>query len=256
MAAVTPEDMMKLQKDNYNTLAETALPLFLMHLQRKGLSPGETMYADSLTRWNYISDATSMAPIIFKVWYDSLESFVWRDELKPLIANGFHPHESTLIEALLKDTGFSYVNDMNTKYKETLSDALTTSFKAAANTMAQLAQKKTAAWGLYKNTTLYHLLGQAVMPFARSGLQIGGGTHIINATQHNHGPSWKMVVEMTMPKKAWVIYPGGQSGNPGSRFYDNFVDDYAQGKYYEAWIMKPNETSDKKIVARIVVNEK
>jgi penicillin G amidase len=29
------------------------------------------------------------------------------------------------------------------------------------------------------------------------------------------------------------IYPGGQSGNPGSRRYDDFVSDWAAGKAYD-----------------------
>jgi penicillin G amidase len=95
-----------------------------------------------------------------------------------------------------------------------------------------------------------------LLPFARTGLQIGGGAHIVNATQHNHGPSWKMVVELTSPMQAWVIYPGGQSGNPGSKYYDNFVDDYAAGKYYQAWIMNESDKNDKRIISTLVFNKK
>ena len=29
-----------------------------------------------------------------------------------------------------------------------------------------------------------------------------------------------------------AVYPGGQSGNPGSKYYDTFVDTWAAGKYY------------------------
>jgi penicillin amidase len=100
------------------------------------------------------------------------------------------------------------------------------------------------------------LLGRELLSFARSGLQIGGGTHIINATQHNHGPSWKMVVELTTPIQAWVIYPGGQSGNPGSRYYDNFVDDYVSGKYYKAWVMSETEKDDHRISSTLSFNKK
>ena len=32
--------------------------------------------------------------------------------------------------------------------------------------------------------------------------------------------------------KAWGVYPGGQSGNPGSRFYNNLLDPWAEGKYF------------------------
>jgi penicillin amidase len=255
MRSVTPQDMMNLQKDNYNTMAATALPLLMNHLQKSGLSGIEAGYADSLTAWNYFNDPGIVAPTIFKIWYDSLETFVWHDELRPLNAIGFNPHEKTLIEALLRDSAFSYIDDVNTKKKETLSDAVTASFRSAALAIQQLSLKKYETWGAYKNTTIYHLLGQELLPFARSGLQIGGGAHIVNATQHNHGPSWKMVVELTSPMQAWVIYPGGQSGNPGSKYYDNFVDDYTAGRYYQAWIMKESDKNDKRIISTLLFNK-
>jgi penicillin amidase len=34
--------------------------------------------------------------------------------------------------------------------------------------------------------------------------------------------------------KAYCLYPGGQSGNPGSKFYDDMIDSWAKGKYYMA----------------------
>ncbi|HTF29219.1 MAG TPA: penicillin acylase family protein [Flavitalea sp.] len=256
MSSVTPQDMMNLQKDNFNTLAETSMPLFLKYLQNEKLSAGEKEYADTIISWNYFSEPNLVAPTLFKIWYDSLESFIWHDELRPLTAIGLNPHESTLIEALLRDSAFSYIDDVNTKEKESIKDAITVSFKKAVGSLQQLAKNNHAAWGTYKNTTLYHLLGQELLPFARTGLQIGGGTHIINATQHNHGPSWKMVVELTTPIQAWVIYPGGQSGNPGGRYYDNFVSDYASGKYYKAWVMSDTEKGDHRISSTLSFNKK
>ena len=35
------------------------------------------------------------------------------------------------------------------------------------------------------------------------------------------------------------VYPGGQSGNPGSRYYDSMIDTWAAGDYYEL-IYLPN----------------
>ena len=44
--------------------------------------------------------------------------------------------------------------------------------------------------------------------------------------------------------RAWGICPGGQSGNPVSRFYDNAVDDWVKGKAYELLYLKsPDEES-------------
>ena len=49
----------------------------------------------------------------------------------------------------------------------------------------------------------------------------GGGDDIINAFTKYHGPSWRMVVELTDKINAYAIYPGGQDGNPGSKYYDH-----------------------------------
>ena len=42
-----------------------------------------------------------------------------------------------------------------------------------------------------------------------------------------------MVTELTDEVNAYGIYPGGQSGNPGSKYYDTFINDWLVGKYYK-----------------------
>ena len=123
-----------------------------------------------MNRWNYNNDPGIVAPTIFKIWYDSLESYVWHDELRPLMAVGLSPHEKTLVEALLRDTAFSYLDDQNTNARETLTDAVTSSFKAAVAAVSSLKNKGFQSWAAYKNTTVYHLLGQQLLPFARGEL--------------------------------------------------------------------------------------
>ena len=43
---------------------------------------------------------------------------------------------------------------------------------------------------------------------------------------------------MSDPPKAFGVYPGGQSGNPGSKFYDDLVDIWAAGEYLELNFMQ------------------
>ncbi|MHA4842646.1 penicillin acylase family protein [Flavitalea antarctica] len=256
MEAVTPQDMMNLQNDNFNSFAATAVPLFLKHLDTADLNEVEKRFFDSIATWNYYNEAELIVPTLFKLWYDSLETFVWNDQLKPLNDIGLRPKEETLVEALLRDSNFTYIDNVNTPNRETISDAITAAFRVAVVRLSTLKEKKGQTWGAYKNTTVYHLLGRAMLPFARTGLPVGGGTHVVNAMQHSHGPSWKMVVEMTTPKQAWVIYPGGQSGNPGSKYYDNFINDYAAGKYYKAWIMQAADKDDPRILSRYFFEHK
>ena len=83
--------------------------------------------------------------------------------------------------------------------------------------------------------------------FARPGLPVGGNGNIINAVTHSHGPSWRMIVHLTSQTEAYGVYPGGQSGNPGSRFYDNYVDQWASGQYNKLWFMKESDRTDKNV---------
>ena len=51
-----------------------------------------------------------------------------------------------------------------------------------------------------------------------------------------------MVVELGPTMQAFGIYPGGQSGNPGSKFYDNFIPIWAKGEYVDFSLKKPEDS--------------
>jgi penicillin amidase len=38
--------------------------------------------------------------------------------------------------------------------------------------------------------------------------------------------------------KAWGVYPGGQSGNPGSKHYSDMIDRWTNGKHFSLAFMK------------------
>jgi penicillin amidase len=64
-----------------------------------------------------------------------------------------------------------------------------------------------------------------------------------------------MVVHLTDETEAYGVYPGGQSGNPGSKYYDNFVDDWAAGKYNTLWVMRPDQANDKRILYKMTFSK-
>ena len=97
------------------------------------------------------------------------------------------------------------------------------------------------AWelGRARGTDINHLL--SVKGLGRTGLYTGGGVGIVNATKKDHGPSWRMLVQMGEHPTAKGIFPGGQSGNPGSRYYDNAVNDWVAGKYYDIHFLESTD---------------
>ena len=64
-----------------------------------------------------------------------------------------------------------------------------------------------------------------------------------------------MIVQLSEKTDAYGVYPGGQNGNPGSKYYDSFVDQWAAGKYYELWLMHDIDKMDKKIIWKMTFDK-
>jgi penicillin G amidase len=246
MQQVTIDDMKKLQNDYFNVTAEDARPLLLKYVRENDLNTDARKYLGMIKAWDLRATPDSKGQTVYQLWWDSLAVEVWKDELMKIQPAVVVPNQQTLLEALLKDSAFKYVDNVNTPQKETLHDDVTIAFAKAAIQLAKDEKGDTLEWAKHKAPRIYHLLHTSLLPFSRP-IPAGGNGDIINATTVSHGPSWRMVVQLTQTTEAYGVYPGGQSGNPGSRFYDNFVDKWLKGDYYLLWMMKRNETSDKRV---------
>ena len=249
MSGITPEDMQRLQTDNYNVFAETARPILLNNIDLSQLNNDEKKYLEIVRQWNLRNDPNEKGPTVFINWFDSLETQVWADDLSKI--NGVHdvPDEVTLTEALLRDSAFKFIDNVNTARIETLQEIVTAAFKKATRLFLEVDKENHLPWGNFKNTGIRHLL--RLTPLSRLSVDVGGGVHIINATKQYHGPSWRMVVHLLDETEAYGVFPGGQSGNPGSKYYDNFIDAWAQGKYNSLWTMKKEQVGDKRVIGRM-----
>jgi penicillin amidase len=245
MYQITPQDMMKLQTDNYNVFGEMAVPVLLKYLDQSQLNSEDQKYLSLLSNWNFRNDADSKGATVFKILWDSLTVAVWADEFNNTKLKLPLPFESTLLNLMKKDSTLSFYDNINTPQKETLKDDILSAFKKAVPYFDQLEKDGKLEWWKYKDTKVLNLA--RIDAFSRLHLPIGGGTHTINAANAQHGPSWRMIVSLTPETEAYGVYPGGQSGNPGSRFYDNFIDSWVQGKYYRLWVMKHGEEKSDKV---------
>jgi len=249
MKDISISDMMKLQTDNYNLFAEMARPVLLKNIDPSALDESEKKYYDLLQEWDLRYEADSKAPSIFNIVWDSLTAIVWNDELEKDGIPGFYPHESTLLEGILRDSAYEFLDDIRTPEKETLQQDVQLAFKRGADACHQLESDENLVWGKMKGTHIEHLAN--LDPFSRLNIMNSGGKYAINAVKADHGPSWRMIVQLTASTEAYGIYPGGQSGNPGSPYYDNFIDNWANGKYYPLWMMTKEEETNKKVKAII-----
>jgi penicillin amidase len=222
-------------------------PLLLKYTRENELNENAKKYFEVIKNWDLNADPGSKGQTVYNTWLNMLDTAIWNDELSKVKPEAPRPEDETLIEALLKDSAFHFIDNVSTSQKETLYDVMTASLNDASGILKNMEDRGKLEWTKSKSPAVYHLLKDAILPFARRDLNIGGDGNIINAVTHSHGPSWRMIVQLTSATEAYGVYPGGESGNPGSKYYDNYVDYWVEGKYYKLWFMKDADRADKNV---------
>ncbi|MBK8496590.1 MAG: penicillin acylase family protein [Chitinophagaceae bacterium] len=253
MTGITAQDMMTLQTDNFDAAAGMAKPFILANMNEQALNAAGKKYFDMLKGWDCRNDIGSKGATVFNLFWNKFEAQVYDDEYASAPKIILRPYFGTLIEGILKDSAYKFLDDIATPQKETLADNITAAFNKSIAEMEKLEAVGKLEWEKYKGTRISHLA--KLDPLSRLDLPIGGGAQAINATKTVHGPSWRMVISLAASTEAYGVYPGGQSGNPGSKYYDNFVDQWAAGKYYPLWMMTHEETGDKRVLAKMSFNK-
>ncbi|MBT3631174.1 MAG: hypothetical protein HN525_07605, partial [Candidatus Marinimicrobia bacterium] len=226
-------DMQDLHMDNFNKQAELILPFLLKQLDVEVYSGDTEAIINDLQGWNYVSDPHEKAAWVYQQWWQRIEQAIWNDELNIYGEIRKIPTRSVTARLLLRKSKLAYYDDINTPEKEGRSEIINRAFRKTLSDLEEDLGAYGEAWelGRARGTDINHIL--SVKGLGRTGLYTGGGRGIVNATKKTHGPSWRMLVEMGDRPAAKVIYPGGQSGNPGSTYYDNAVKDWVMGKYYD-----------------------
>ena len=245
---VTMEDMQKLQSYSKSLKTEKSLPQLLNLLDTNNLSTIQNKFYQQLKSWdcNYLNE--ELSPVLFEKWWKNVYRNTWDEFLK----NGktevmLNPTEWRTIQLLKENPNNPFFDDKSTSEKvETAKDIVTASFKTMVDSVnTLLVTNPNYKWKNMLNSKINHLTKKE--SFSRSNFETDGVGAAINSQKSGHGPSWRMVVELGDTVKAWVVYPGGQSGNPGSVHYDDFVQKWAAGTQYEALFMK-NPTEKTRIL--------
>lgn len=233
-ASITVEDMMALQNSNYSLFPEEALPLLLGLLNESELSETDKERLRILREWDFRFEADQSAPVIFDQWrrtayrltFDEIEQLSDSVEIQ-------YPETWRFLDLLERSPEHKIFDKQATKSIETASSVITEAFMALDTLL--LAQN----WATEKSTDILHLM--RLPAFSHENLEIGGYSYAPNALSRTHGPSWRMIVELGDEPKAWGVYPGGQSGNPGSPYYDDALKKWSKGEYYSLFFMKNPE---------------
>ena len=245
---ITPQDFMEMHLDDYSALAAMSLPLLLDSLDSASLDSEQNKVFELLKAWDYQYSEDALAPIYFDAWTRELFYSIWDEFQHDSLELAFPTDFNTLY--LIKNyPDHPFFDVASTPEKETINQLITESFGAGLDKVAewQAANETELSWPNYRGARVNHLL--RLGPFSSDLLSSGGHPDVINAiTYSSKGPSQRMVVELGPKVKAWASYPGGQSGNPGSEYYDNLIPMYNKGQYFDALLMKDPEANPDRIL--------
>lgn len=231
--------------DDYDLNAAELLPTFFSYVTKSKLGHGDSLAITLLQNWNRRHDKDSAAPVLFEIWWSQLYHSIWHDEFSDDSLSYEWPSKNRTRELIMHEPTSPWFDDITTPAKENLAILIVKSFHEAtilANQNRDLANPVWKTWSQFRPVNIRHLAH--IDAFSRLGIASGGCTDCVNALKESHGPSWRMVVDLQKKPRGFGIYPGGQSGNPGSRHYDDFIQDWAAGSYYEfAFMNEPNSAS-------------
>ena len=233
------DDFKALQSNNYNLKAAEGLPVMISLLEGSGQSVVGSAegYLNTLKGWNFLNDENSLGASIWEAWWTNLYDLSW-DEFEQSEVALHWPDSYQTVWLLKHHPEHEFFDRLDSAEKEDAAAVVQLAFEQAVKALdAHVKEGKSLEWASYKATYVGHLL-QALPAFSRVDLPVGGNGNIVNAMKKNHGPSWRMIVELGSETKALGAYPGGQSGNPGSKHYDDILDTWAAGEYYPLLYLK------------------
>ncbi len=237
-----------LQSNLTDSLAQRVLPSLLAALRSASLTATQRSAAALLGSWNDVMDANSAAASlwwtfwgdylsgVFEPWWKAARVPVGKDPLDLAVGPGLASLDEDLEAWTLGDPGNAAFAGPSGHGPATAPAAMVAAFsRAVSHLSAQLGGAPSSwTWGRLHSRSFPSVTGAAGLGY---GPRPAGGDPFTEdaadgGLDASTGPSWRMVVSLTSGAvSAEGVYPGGQSENPASPWYDNLVPLWWDGQY-------------------------
>ena len=262
------DDFKKMQADVYSVQARE-LVCFLTRLEPKNQRQKKALVY--LSRWDFRMDKDSIAATMFHMWYLKLVQNILKDKLgqdiyehyfyKRLVGNCFH----ILAMPKLLEYPISYwFGDDSKSNIEKRDNLVRLSLDQA---MEELTEKigsnmSTWRWGRVHTATFSHRL--AMMPpldqILNAGpVEVGGDEYTVNNGGFDYSadfaqviiPSYRQIIDLSDLSKSISMHSTGQSGQPASDHYKDFVEPWAKVEYHPMLFDEKSIKKEAKEVLRL-----
>ena len=234
-SAVTPDAMRLYQSDPGSARADFFVPVFLAaSAPAAAVTRSEKLAraAALLAEWDRRYTKDNVRAVLFEAAMQQVSRLLW-DELRADSTSQVPLPTDMIMATLVSQPGNVWWDDHRTTAVETRDALFASALETALDVVIKQYGQPTGdnwRWDGVRFANIYHLL--RLTPFSRLKVPVQGGSAALWPSTGNgqHGPSWRMVVELGPTVRGWATYPGGQSGNPLSVRYDNRVDQWSRGE--------------------------
>lgn len=249
MTQANIDSMKSLQNDNYSILAENVLPVLTSLVETEKLTATQREGFDTVRTWNKFYNAGEIGASIFEIWFQSLVRLIWEDDFGDARVPMRYPSRDRSVHLIVNEPESPWFDNVHTPNRESRADLINAAFRFAMDSLDKkygtIGEKW--QWGNVKHTHISHLA--KIAGFGSRFLNNGGSKSSVNAMNEGNGPSWRMIVALGKDVKAYGIFPGGESGNPGSPYYDDMINTWNKGELNELIYLRSKDEQSKNIVA-------
>ena len=262
------DDFKKMQADVYSVQAREILP-FLTRLEPNNQRQKKAL--GYLSRWDFRMDKDSIAATMFHVWYLKLVQNVMKDKLgqdiyeryfyKRFLGNCFHI--LAMPKLLEYPTSFWFGDNSNSNIENRNNLVMLSLDQALEELTGKMGpDMSTWRWGRIHKALFRHPLS-TMPPLDRilnaGPVEIGGDEYTVNNGGFDYSadfaqviiPSYRQIIDLSDLSKSISMHSTGQSGQPASDHYKDFVESWAKVEYHPMLFDEESIKKEAKEVLRL-----
>lgn len=240
---LTPDDFARIQADTVSLHARSLLPRLLAHVQPTTALDRQAV--EMLRAWDDNAAGASPAAAIFEAWFLRLAPSLVGDELDTSTA-AYESRFSGItrfVEATL-DGNPGWCDNITTAVRETCDQVVTTALHAAVEQLSERMGRDPERWRWDSvHTAVFPHQGLdavgALRPILSRRRPSPGDWSTVNVGpvaadapfEQRSIPSYRGIFDLSAANDSRYIDPVGASGHFLSPHYDDFMQDWSQGRY-------------------------
>ncbi len=219
---LTVAECERLQLDEFSLPAARLVPVLVAAARRTGRQDRPEI--DTLQSWDDVMTRDRMAPLLYESWLRAVTGRLTRS------------HAGAGADVMLLPLP-TVVRLLTTPHAGAGRDSLV--LAALNDAVAELSEKLGAdrsrwTWGALHHALFHHPLAEA---FDLPATPRGGDATTVNATGgdayvQEYGASYREILDFADWDRSLATSVPGQSGQPGSPYYDNLLQPWADGHYF------------------------